>query len=387
MHMKKKTIAILFSLMTLGVFAAPRPADAARLYAVSAEQTVSVGQTVVVEWYLDTQDVPLNVISGSIDFTSDTLGLVSVTGADSAVSLWVTQPALTAPGVISFSGGIPAGISGAAVPFLRTTFRSIKTGTAALALGSDASAYASDGHATEEALTFQPLQFSIFPQGTLPVAVVSPTNPNQSLWYSDPNVVIRFAPKAGDAYSYSFSTNPEIIPSNAPMDTNGEADFHTLPDGIYTFKLNSKTGAGNWQEAGVYQVQIDGTPPEAFAPVVSSDPEIFAGKKFVSFSTTDKVSGLSYYEEKAGWFGWYKEVTTPYAFSRPLVGDTLSIRAVDHAGNARVETVQVKAYLPSWLFVILLLVCIIVCSILVRRKRAWLSEKISSLKKRNHEKK
>ena len=97
MHMKKKTIAILFSLMTLGVFAAPRPADAARLYAVSAEQTVSVGQTVVVEWYLDTQDVPLNVISGSIDFTSDTLGLVSVTGADSAVSLWVTQPALTAP--------------------------------------------------------------------------------------------------------------------------------------------------------------------------------------------------------------------------------------------------------------------------------------------------
>ena len=359
----------------LGIFAAPHFASAARLYAVSAEQTVTAGQTVVIEWYLDTQNVPVNVVSGSIDFTSDTLALENITAADSAVSLWVVQPSLTAPGVISFSGGIPTGISGTSVPLLRTTFLASKTGTAALALGTDSQVLDNDGHATPETVSFTPVQFSILPAGTLPVQVTSSTNPNQTLWYSSPNVSIHFVAKAGDSYSYSFSSNPEIIPGDAVMTTDGTADFKDLPDGIYTFKLNSKTGDSAWQEAGIYRVQIDSTPPEPFVPVVSTDPTIFDGAPFVSFSTTDKASGLAYYAERAGLFGVYATVTTPYEFHRPLVGSVMRIKAVDYAGNVRMETIRVRPYIPTFVFVILLLAIIIGGSILLRRRSYLKHEK------------
>ena len=375
--MKKIFYPIAVLIFSLGIFAAPHFASAARVYAVSAEQTISVGQTIVVEWYLDTEGVPVNVVNGSILFSSGTLSLANITAADSAVSLWVTQPALTAPGVVSFSGGIPAGIEGSAIPLLRTTFLSIKTGTAALALGTESEVLENDGHATPETLTFVPVQFSILPSGTLPVQVTSSTDPDQTKWYKSPDVAIRFTPKEGDAYSYSFSSNPEMIPGDAAIQTDGTANFKNLPDGIYTFKLNSKTGSGSWQEAGIYRVQIDTTPPEAFTPVVSSDPTIFGGKKFVSFSTTDKASGLAYYSERSGWFGIYTNVSTPYEFRRPFLGSVMRIKATDYAGNSRVEKIKVTPYVPTFLFVILLAAIIIGGSILLRRRSYLKHEKKS----------
>ena len=159
--MKKNLFLFLFF---VGMCVLPQQTHAAKLYAVSASQTISVGQDVVVDWYVDTENIPINVVSGDIRFTSDTLQLSSITPAGSPINLWITSPSLSSPGIISFSGGIPSGITGAKILLMRTAFTGIKTGVAAFAIGNDSITLENNGFATKDPLLFTPIQFPIISQ-------------------------------------------------------------------------------------------------------------------------------------------------------------------------------------------------------------------------------
>ena len=91
----------------------------------------------------------------------------------------------------------------------------------------------------------------------------------------------------------------------------------------------------------------DQEPPESFKPEVARDSSIFDGKWFLVFATQDKSSGIDHYEiieTRSGMLGaWIKRQGTwtraesPYILADQELRSFIFIKAVDKAGNVRIE--------------------------------------------------
>ena len=103
-----------------------------------------------------------------------------------------------------------------------------------------------------------------------------------------------------------------------------------------------------WQEA----LEKDKTPPEVFKIEINQDPATFEGKYFITFSTTDKQTGIDYYEVKEGRRDWQK-IASPYLLENQGLKSIIKVRAADKAGNERVAQYIPPAKLfPDWLVVL-----------------------------------
>lgn len=109
----------------------------------------------------------------------------------------------------------------------------------------------------------------------------------------------------------------------------------------------------------------DEIPPEDFVPFLDRNSVIFDGKYFISFSTTDKGSGIDHFEVKESFLnigGKYSIAESPYLLSDQTLKNTIYIKAVDKAGNEKI--VKISAQNPLYMFVlcvafgIILVVCI-----------------------------
>jgi hypothetical protein len=116
---------------------------------------------------------------------------------------------------------------------------------------------------------------------------------------------------------------------------------------------------------------IDTESPEPFTPVISSDPDVFEGRKFLVFATEDKGSGISFFEIKEGNFGNYRHASSPYEIKDQSLGKEIFVRAVDNEGNAYVATVYPQSYVPWYqtlsVKTAILVVCLVFAFLLYRR--------------------
>jgi hypothetical protein len=375
---KKLLLSIAFFLIPLLSSLFPHHASAAVLYSQAANQNVYEGQTFVVDWYLNTQNESVNSIDLKLNFSKDVLKVSDATVGSSVVSLWIRKPyADNEAGTIELIGGVPNGFNAANVPIFRTTFDVVKSGIGTITMDPTSQVLRNDGSGEPAVLQFQNLSFTVQPKGFNPNLLSSLTHPDQNAWYADRNVVLQFNYDPAKQYSFSFSSNADIIPDNSVMPAEQQFFYNNLPDGVYYFKANEKFGDGAWLEDGIYRIQIDGSPPEEFEPIISSDSSLYDGKPFVSFSAVDKISGISHYMVKVGLFGKYKTAESPYKLTRPLVGDTIEIKAFDNAGNFRAETVPYAGYVSVLWFRIIIgvLAGVILAAIL------WLIQKQIAKKK------
>jgi hypothetical protein len=138
-----------------------------------------------------------------------------------------------------------------------------------------------------------------------------------------------------------------ILPESVPVP---KFDFSKL-------KVLANDGQGTMVTAKFYvtvtpiadQIITDRIPPEEFTPLISSDPTLFNGQKFLVFSAQDKQSGISHYEvceKKAGdsKFAsciWQKN-ESPYLIINQKLDQRIEVKAVDLVGNERV----VRAFSP-----------------------------------------
>jgi hypothetical protein len=87
----------------------------------------------------------------------------------------------------------------------------------------------------------------------------------------------------------------------------------------------------------------DTTPPEAFTPIIVSDPNIAGGKRAVVFATTDTSSGVDHYEVRETGFlpasSWVV-AQSPFVLSSGGLKKTVEVRAIDRAGNIRTASVS-----------------------------------------------
>ncbi|MEK7183757.1 MAG: hypothetical protein AAB776_03950 [Patescibacteria group bacterium] len=116
-------------------------------------------------------------------------------------------------------------------------------------------------------------------------------------------------------------------------------------------------------EVPVFTLPEDHNPPEAFTPVIARDQSLYHNQWFISFTTQDKISGLDYFEvqEGSGLFaGDWQLATSPYLLERQNNHHLVQVRAVDLAGNTRVEQIVPPASVSRYIeYGILLMIPIV----------------------------
>src|SRR3989344_2185863 len=367
-------ILALFSGLLLGF----NKAHAALLYSGSATEVVYANQSFIIDWYLDTQGQAVNSINLLLNFTPDTLQVLKATAGGSAVNLWIKAPEFeNQAGTVSLIGGIAGGANTDKFPVFRTVFQATKSGPAKISLDETSTVLLSDGLGTKMKLSFQPVSFAVQVVDETQLEIKSETHPDELAWYQQNLVEVKVTPRPKELYSFSFSSNADMSPDNQADDVNQPLTFKDLVDGIYYFKLNSKVGNANWQAAVVKRFQIDTEPPLSFTPQVASEPSIFGGAPFVSFATTDKVSGIAYYEVRVGFLGlWTKTNKTSYVLPTLTISDRVQVRAVDLAGNEQFAETQNNqsnqgSIFTNWWLWFIILISLVLASLFWFVRKRW----------------
>ncbi len=146
--------------------------------------------------------------------------------------------------------------------------------------------------------------------------------------------------------------------------TIGEAKAY-LNDGLGTpasvqtkqFKITSQ-GSGPIDTEITNQLYLDqnrpdNIPPEVFSPQLAQDDRVFDGKWFINFATTDKQSGVDYYEiqeTRSGALdaGQWQRAQSPYLLSDQDLHSYIYVVAVDRQGNERMIKVNPRRPLSWW---------------------------------------
>ena len=111
-----------------------------------------------------------------------------------------------------------------------------------------------------------------------------------------------------------------------------------------------------WQE----ELKEDNTPPESFEIEVSKDPSMFDGKYFIAFSTIDKETGIDHCEIKEGNGNW-QEAISPYLLEDQSLKSIIKVKAVDKAGNERIETLYPEGRsFPYWIIILILIGMVVI---------------------------
>ena len=118
-----------------------------------------------------------------------------------------------------------------------------------------------------------------------------------------------------------------------------------------------------WQE----EINKDTIPPELFQLQIIQDSSIFDGQHVLIFSTTDKQTGIDYYEVREGNNDW-QEAESPYLIIDQKLNKIINVKAVDKAGNERIESMKPVKPFPYWIIVLILIILGIGFWFIVQRK-------------------
>lgn len=257
---------------------------AAVLYLEPAQGDYYPGDNLIVEMRLDTQDECINAMEANLSFSQDVLEAVDFSQGGSILILWVKEPIIEQEsGLISLAGGIPGGYCG-----------------------------------------------------------ILPGDPGQSNLLG--RMIFKIDELAQNQAEIIFLDSSQVLlndgfGSQATLETSG-ATFNILAVKPETIPETTKDQWGG-------EITQDNIPPESFEIRIIQEPLTFQGKYFIAFSTTDKQTGLDYYEiaeldlldrlfKKEKW----QRATSPYLLKDQDLRSLIKVKAIDKAGNQRIETIE-----------------------------------------------
>ncbi|MDP2703858.1 MAG: cohesin domain-containing protein [bacterium] len=200
-----------------------------------------------------------------------------------------------------------------------------------------------------------------FPLDLLELKSVDDGNSIINFWVERPNVIsngdIRFSGITPGGYTGSrgliFSITFKVLQEgNGVFDIRDsrvlrndgkgtEAKLQTINS---PFIISKKTV--------VFQVPVSETKdidsPESFVPEIARDSTIFDGKWFLVFSTQDKATGIDHYEVKEirknilQIFAPWVPAESPYVLQDQELRSHVFVKAVDKAGNMKIEDIPAK---------------------------------------------
>ncbi|MBI3956603.1 MAG: hypothetical protein HY340_01300 [Candidatus Kerfeldbacteria bacterium] len=345
-HYRRLSLALCA--LVLGLWLTPRTADAAVLYTNPVAVSVAPGQTVSITVQFSSDGEAINVLEATLVYPTEFLDAVTVSRAGSFLSLWAEEPAIDADaGRVSFVGGIPNGSVVHNASALEVVFRAKRTGRAVLRFDPfHSSVYLNDGAGSQTALTTDGTTITVaYGDPFLPV-ITSPTHPDEWAWSSNRTATLRWDAYPGSFYSYRLRRDPNEEPDEINDTPVGEVIFPELTDGVWHFALRQRLPLEGWSRTVWRRLLIDGTPPETFQPDVVRDA---TGRTLVSFVARDATSGVDHYEmrilrSRFSWFpfffrGQWTRAVSPIDLTDQATYQSISIRAVDAAGNAQTAVV------------------------------------------------
>jgi len=116
-----------------------------------------------------------------------------------------------------------------------------------------------------------------------------------------------------------------------------------------------------WQEI----LKGDPLPPLSFEIKIGKDASVFEGKYFIAFSAEDFGSGIERYEIKEGAGDW-KAGKSPYLLEDQSLSGKILVKAIDKAGNERIEEIMPARKLSSYWIVLVILGLLIVGWLIIR---------------------
>jgi hypothetical protein len=266
-------------------------AQAATLYIDPPQPALNRGDAVTLSIRLDTDEAAgecINAIDGVISY-NDAINPVDISIGQSIFPVWVEQPTIDRENRrITFAGGIPNGYCGRVEgdPRLTNTILQLVVRAPGLTVGSAS---------------------------------------------TDSQGIVSFAAETKAYLNDGFGT---------------EASLQTLGAQITLNQVVGNEIVDDWREV----VAADTIPPEAFSITLERDDFAFNQEYYIVFNTTDKQSGISYYEvieelpEQARLFGFgaatapWLETRSPYILKDQTLRSTIRVRAIDKAGNEYIAT-------------------------------------------------
>ena len=116
-------------------FATLQFVSAQSLSLTSPKTSYNAGDTFLVALSINTNNKPINTISGAVRAPTDKFQISDVRYGNSIITLWVERPALNASaGTISFAGGIPGGYNGSNGPILSFVVKAKTAGSGSISL-------------------------------------------------------------------------------------------------------------------------------------------------------------------------------------------------------------------------------------------------------------
>ncbi|HEU4677540.1 MAG TPA: hypothetical protein VFS75_02370 [Candidatus Paceibacterota bacterium] len=279
------------------LFAAPHTSHAALLYLDPAATELHRGDTVTMALRLDVDEGEcVNTIRGVVHY-DPSIRAVDVSRGDSIFSIWVEDPLIDeAAHTITFAGGIPGGYCGRI-----------------------------------------------------------PGDPSLT------NVILRIVFRA-PGFTVGAGSEPE---AKVSIDEGSEA---YLNDGVGTaaplrvadatvslLPTAGDTLSDDWRTV----VQNDKDAPADFDITLATSTTAFSGKYFITFNSADKQSGIDHYEVMeepfTEWsaFKWgaadapWTKAESPYVLKDQSLNSTIRVKAIDKAGNVRIETLVPDTALRS----------------------------------------
>ncbi len=327
------TLAVLLS---LSLFPTATLAGNAVLYLSPGSGTKYVGAVFSVAVKVNSGSHSTNAYKVVLTFPTDKLRVTSYYTGSSICDLWI-PPSPTysnTQGRVTFECGHTGAFTGSAGTIGNVTFSVKAAGTARVSFTSASAVKAADGSGTE---VLGSTGVATFTLKTIPVSapvVSSTTHPNQKSWYAIQDAKLSWTkPPGSNGFSYTLNSTPKTIPNNSSQGTGAKRTYRDL-SGIQYFHIKAR-GANGWGSTAHFRIQVDTTPPDPFE--VTSDPsaENVTSAPLISATATDRPSGIDHYELSLDG-GAFETVQIPYKFERIQEGvHTLTIRAVDRAGNYR----------------------------------------------------
>jgi hypothetical protein len=330
----------------------PVKAEAAALIFSPTSGSFTVGSTFDVQILLDTDDKSVNALDVELRFPPDKLQLVSPHTNVSVISLWTSQPQFNNEiGRVRLQGGIPRGINVNNALVGTLTFRVKSVGTAILTFADPSKVLLNDGLGTNDLSRKEGAVYAlILPPPAGPI-VVSETHPNQTEWYANPNVLLKWAlSEVVQNYSYIFDEEPVSLPDDSPEGNRSSIVYKNTPDGKHYFHIKALR-EGAWGGVTHFGVKTDTEPPADFSIEIIPGRHTNVHNPVIKFNTSDTLSGLDRYELKtvslqpqdpsiddSGNKTLFIEAESPYVLSTLDVGSyDIFVRAYDKSGNYREE--------------------------------------------------
>lgn len=295
---KNKIITVLIVIVC---FFVPSKINAATLSISPNSATVSVGKTVSVKVFVDTEGKSINNGEATILFPVDILDVVSITKGSSIFTLWVEEPKFSnTTGKISFNGGVPnPGFIGQNGYIATITFKAKNQGTASIVF-SDGAVRENDGLGTDILVrkfgSNINIKTAIKPKAKEEVKIPPPPVVNEKVIpiISEFNPTIRFEGNQGfvklsneenvsnvDYYSISIDDAPNLRVEKKQL-INHEYYLPILNEGIHSLVIMTFDKTGKNTESTLSFVN-----PFIFIPVLSLDKdEISAGDSAVILGKT-----------------------------------------------------------------------------------------------------